>query len=79
MDDGTTEVEIASNEMAFETVRASREFSVLVSQQNNSDLSLKGLDDALKQFSQKIGIFWEKKMAKSAKAKVDNLLAMESN
>jgi len=63
----------------MEAVRAFCEFSLLVSQQNQLDLSLKALDDALKRFYQKNGIFREQKMWKSWLAKVDDLLAMESH
>ena len=55
------------------------EFSLLVSQQNNSDLSLNALDDALKKFYQNKGVFREQKMPKSAKAKVHDLLESESH
>jgi len=72
-DDGKTAAETASDEMVMGAVRTLCEFSLLVSQQNYSDLSLKALDYALKQFHQKKGIFREQKMSKSAKAKVDNL------
>jgi len=78
-DDGKTAVENASDEMVMGAVRALCEFSLLVSQQNHSDLSLKALDDALKRFYQKKGIFREQKMSKSAKAKVDDLFATESH
>jgi hypothetical protein len=78
-DDGKTAAQTASDEMAMGAVRALFEFSLLVSQQNHSDLSLKALDDALKRFYLKKGIFREQKMSKSTKAKVDNLLAKESH
>jgi len=78
-DDWKTVVENASNEMVMEAVRALCEFSLLISHQNHSDLSLKVLDDALKRFYQKKDIFREQKMLKSAKAKVDDLLATESH
>ena len=54
------------------------EFSLLVSQQNHSDLSLKALDDAMMQFYQKKGICRKQKTSKSAYAKVDDLVATES-
>ena len=60
-------------------VRELCEFSLHVSLQNHSDLSLKALDDALKRFYQKKGIFQEQKMSNSAKAKVDALLTTESH
>jgi hypothetical protein len=78
-DDGKTAVETASDEMVMGAVRALCEFSLLVSPQNHSDLSLKELDDALKRYSQKKAILQEQKMLKSAKAKVNDLLATESN
>jgi hypothetical protein len=65
--------------MVMGAVRALCEFSVLVSQHNHSDLSLNAIDDALKRFYQKKGIFRKQKMLKSAKARLDNLLAMESH
>ena len=77
-DVGKTAMETASDEMAMGAVRASCEYSLLVSQQNHSDLSLKALDDALKRFYQIPGILQEQKMSKSVKAKVDDLLATES-
>jgi len=76
-DDGKTAVETASNEMVMGAVRALCEFSLLLSQQNHSDLSLTALDDALKRFYQKKGSFREQTMSKSAKAKVNDLLATE--
>jgi hypothetical protein len=60
-------------------VRALCEFSLLVSQQNHSDLSLTALDYALKRFNKKNGAFRDQKMSKSAKAKVDEQLATESH
>jgi hypothetical protein len=78
-DDGKTAAETASNEMVIGVVLALCEFSLLVSQQNYSDLSLKALDDALKWFYQKKEIFRDQKMWKSVKAKVDDLLATESH
>jgi len=62
-DNRTTVAETASDEMVMGAVRALCEFSLLVSQQNHSDLSLKALDDALKQFYQKKGIFCGRKMS----------------
>jgi hypothetical protein len=56
-DDGKTAAENAFNEMVMGAVRALCEFSLLVSQQNHSDLSLTALDDALKRFYQKKSIF----------------------
>jgi len=79
MDDGETAAETASDEMVMGAVRALCEFSLLVSQQNHSDLSLTALDDALNRFSKKKGAFREQKMSKSTKAKVDEQLATESH
>jgi len=78
-DDGKTVDETAFNEMVMREARALCQFSLLVSQQNHSDLSLEALDDALNQFYQKKGIFREQKMLKSMKAKVNDRLAMESH
>jgi len=77
-DDRKTAAENASDGMLMGAVRALCEFSLLISEQNHSDLSLIALDDSLKRFYQKKGIFREQKMLKSAKAKVDDLLATES-
>jgi len=54
---GITAVETASDEMVMGAVRALCEFSLLVSQQNHSDLSLAALDDALKRFYKMKGAF----------------------
>ena len=78
-DDGKTAAEIAFEEMVMGAVRALCELSLLVSQENHSDLSLTALEDALKGFNQKKGIFREQKLSKSAKVKVDALLATESH
>jgi len=56
-DDGKPPAETASDEMVMGAVRALCEFSLLVSQQNHSDLSLTALDNALKQFYKKNGAF----------------------
>ena len=71
-------METASDEMVMGAVCVLCEFSLLVSHQNHSDLSLNVLDDAGKRFNQKQGIFRELKLSKSAKANVDNLVATES-
>jgi hypothetical protein len=47
-DDGKTPAETASDEMVMGAVRALCEFSLFVSQQNHSDISLTALDDVLK-------------------------------
>jgi len=78
-DEGKTAAENASDELVMGVVWALCEFSLLASQQNHSDLSLKAQDDALKRFYQKKGIFRDQKMSKSAKANVDDLLATESH
>ena len=70
-------METASDEMVMGAVQALCEFSLLVSQQNHSDLSLAALDNALKQYHMKEGAFRDQKMSKSAKAKVDELWARE--
>jgi hypothetical protein len=56
-DDGKTAAENASNDMVMGAVRALCKFSLLVSLQYHSDLSLKALDNALKRFYQTKGIF----------------------
>jgi len=71
--------ETASDEMVMGAVWALCEFSRHVSQQNHSDLSLTALDDALKRFFKKMDAFRDENMSKSAKAKVDELLARESD
>jgi hypothetical protein len=75
-DDGKTAAENAFAEMVMGAVWALSEFSLLVSQQNHSDLSLKALDDALKRFKLEKGNFREQEMSKSAKATLDNLLVV---
>jgi len=47
-DDRKTLVETASDEMVMGAMWALCEFSILVSHQNHSDVSLNALDDALK-------------------------------
>jgi len=78
-DDGKTSAETASNEMVMGAVWPLCIFSLHFSQQNHSNPSLKAQDNALKWFSQKKGNFRHQKMSKSAKDKVDDLLAMESH
>jgi len=77
-DAGKTAAETASSEMVMAAVRVLCEFSLLVSQQNHSDLSLAALDNALKRFYKNKGAFRDQKMLKSANAKVDELLTTES-
>jgi len=78
-DDGKTPAETASDEIVMGAVRALCEFSLLVSQQNLSDLSLTAQDYALNRCYRKKGAFRELKMSKSGKAQVDELLARESH
>jgi len=78
-DAGITAAETASDEMVMGAVQALCEFSLLVSQQNHSDVSLAALDHTLTRFHKKKGAFREQKMLKSAKAKVDEQLARESH
>jgi hypothetical protein len=56
-DDRKTPVETACNEMVIGAVWAFCEFSLLVSLQNHSDLSLTALDDTLKQLYKKQDAF----------------------
>ena len=72
-----TAAEEASDEIVMGAVRALCEFTLHVSQGNHSDVSLTALDDMLKRVYMKKGAFREKKMLKSAKIKVDELLARE--
>ena len=78
-DDGKTVVETPSDEMVMGAVWALCELSLLVSQRNHSDLSLKALDDAVMRFYQEKGIFREQRMSKTAKTQVDDELAKESH
>jgi hypothetical protein len=78
-DDCKTLAETASDEMMMGVVQAYSEFSLLISQQNHSDLSLNTLHDALNPFYQQKGIFREQIMSKSAEAQVDDLLATDSH
>jgi len=76
---GNPAAETASNEMVMGAVWALCEYSLLVSQQNHSELSLAALDNAVRQFYKNKGSSRAQKMFKSAKAKVDELLARESH
>jgi hypothetical protein len=78
-DDCKTVAETAFDEMMMAVVQAYSEFSLLISEQNHSDLSLNTLDDALNPFYQQKGIFREQIMSKSAEPKVDDLLATDSH
>jgi hypothetical protein len=77
-DDRKTVAEMACDGMVLGAIRALCVFSLLVSQQNHSDQSVKALNYVLQRFYEKKGIFRELKMLKSAKAKVDERLATES-
>jgi hypothetical protein len=77
--DGKLAAETASEEMVMGAVQALCEFSLLVNLVNHSYVSLNALDDALNWFYKKKGFFRELTMSKSAKAKVNELLAMESH
>jgi len=78
-DDGNTVVDTASDEIILAAVRALCDFSVLFSQQNRLDISLKELDNALKRWYQRKRIFQEQKMSNSAKTKKEDQLATESH
>jgi hypothetical protein len=71
--------ETASDEMAMGAVRAFCQFSLLVRQQSQWDLSLKSLDNELKRLYEKRVIFREQTTLKFVKAKVDDLSAQESH
>ena len=58
-DDRQTAAETATDEIVIGTVQALCEVTILVSQQNHSDLSLKALDDAVNRFYQKKGTVQE--------------------
>jgi len=79
IDDRNTAAATTSNEMVMGAVRASSEFSQLVSQQNHSDLSLTALDDAIKRLYQNKGIVRKSKMLMSMLAIAHDLLARESH
>jgi len=78
-DDAKTPAETVSDEMVMGAVWALCEFSLVVSQQNHSNLSLTALDDALKRFYKKKGAFQDQILSKSAKANVNDPLAMQSH
>jgi len=69
-----TAAETAADEMEMGAVWAVCESSLLVSQQNHSDLSLTALDGALTRLYKKKGAFRDQTMSNSAKVKVDELL-----
>jgi hypothetical protein len=79
MDNVKPPAETSFYEMVIGVVRTLCELSLLVYQLNHSDLSLNALDDALKRFYQTNAIVREQTMWKSAKAKVDDLVARESH
>jgi hypothetical protein len=78
-DDGKAAVDNASEETVMVAVQALCQFFPLGSQQNHLDLYLKALDDALKRFCQKKGIFREQTMSNTAKPTVDDVVATESH
>jgi len=65
--------------MVMGAVWALCEFSLLVTQQNHSELSLAALHNAVKGFYPKKGAFRNQKMSNSAMAKLDELLGRESH
>jgi hypothetical protein len=71
-DDRITTAETAFDEIVMGSARALCELSLLVSQQNHSDLSRTVQDDALTRLYKTKGGFREQKMWKSAKAQVDD-------
>jgi hypothetical protein len=78
-DTGKIATENTFKEVVMDAVPALCEFSLLVRQQNQSDLSLKALDNAHKQLYKRKGNFRQRKLSKSVTASVDDLLARESN
>jgi len=76
--DEKTAMKTDCDEMAMGAAQAFCEFSLLVSQQNHSDLSLKAVDNTLEQVDQETGIFRVQKLSNSATAQVDDLLTMVS-
>ena len=78
-DDRKTAAETPSDEMVLGAVWVLCEFSLLVNKQNHPNLSLTTLDNALKRFYKENSAFLEQKMLKSAKGKLDELLARESH
>jgi len=70
-DDGKCAADATSDEMVSGAVRPLWEFSLLVSQQNHSNVSLTEIDDPQRCVFEKKGVFQEQKMLKSVKAKVD--------
>jgi len=79
LDARKTAADTDSDEMVMGAVWALSEFSLLVSRQDHSDLSLAALDDAPKRFHKKKGAFGDQKMSKSANARVDEVLETESH
>ena len=65
--------------MVMGAVRALSGFSLHVSQQNHSDLSLAVIDDAQERFYKMKGAIWDQKMLKSSRAKLNEQLARESH
>jgi hypothetical protein len=77
-DDRRPPAKTASIEMVLEEVRALCEWSLLDSQQDQTDLSLTAVDDTMNTFSKNKGAFRDQKMLKSAKTKVNKQLARHS-
>jgi len=78
-DDGTTVAETPSDKMVTGAAQTLCEFTLLVSEQNHSDLFLTALDHALVQSYKKKSAIWRQNMLKSAKARVDEEVARESH
>jgi len=78
-DDEKTPAERASDEMVVGAVQALCELSLLVSQQNHSDLSLPAGVDAQRQCQMKKEAIRAQKLSRSAQANVDEQLATESH
>jgi len=72
-------VHLASDDMVIGAFCSLCEFSLLVSQQNRSYLSLKPVDNTVMQFYQRQSAVQEQTLWKSVKAIVDEQLAKESH
>lgn len=77
-DDRRPPAKTASIEMVLEEVRALCEWSLLDSQQDQTDLSLTAVVDTMNTFSKNKGAFRHQNMLKSAKTKVNKQLARNS-
>jgi hypothetical protein len=78
-DTGKAAAETGTDEMVMGAAWALCEFSRFVSQQTYSEVSLAEEDNGLKRFENKNSGFRHQKMSKSAKAKVDELLAIKNH